>query len=89
MQSRQKETKNKALSDGRLHLESHLFVQYRADNQLCNKKNLHSVVDTNQKLLLISSRKTREATDHGKWAPLSPSTAHQTQLKYLSKDHLS
>lgn len=70
-------------------MESHLLVQYRADHHLGNKKNLHSVVDTNQKLLLISSRKTREATDHGKWDPLSPSTAHQTQQKYLSKDHFS
>lgn len=35
---------------------------------------------------LISSEKTRDVTDHSKWAPLSPSTAHRTQLKYLSKD---
>lgn len=38
-------------------LESHLFVKFRADHQLCNKKSLHSVADTNQKLLLITAER--------------------------------
>lgn len=87
LQTRQKETKNKALSDGRLHSESHLFVPFRADHQLYNRKNLHSVTAIIKSCCLWAAERSERQQITANGAPYLP--AQPTKHSWNSSKTIS